>query len=185
MILKWPLVEYTSIQWFWELCFMESFHECTRGSPHGAWKPWKSTTWALIVFAFYFGATQWGSVMGGLWSQTTPIWTPALLPTSCVMLGRSFNLSFVIWEKLNSISTLYLSYGVAVGLNELKIWHIINTIEESAIMILHGALCRISCGGRFPLLKKKKKGKNKQTKPQTLTTLTQNMNNLLEFCHQE
>ena len=101
------------------------------------------------------------------------------------MLGRSFNLSFVIWEKLNSISTLYLSYGVAVGLNELKIWHIINTIEESAIMILHGALCRISCGGRFPLLKKKKKGKNKQTKPQTLTTLTQNMNNLLEFCHQE
>lgn len=170
------------MQWL-ELCFMESFHECTRGSPHGARKPWKSTPWALIVFAFYFGATQRRSVMGGLWSQTTLIWTPAPLPTSCLMLGRLFNLSFVIWGKLNSISTLYLYYGVAVGLNELKTWHIINTIEESAIMILHGALCRISCGGRFPLLKKKG-GKNKQTKPQTLTTFTQNMNNLLEFCHQ-
>lgn len=30
-----------------------------------------------------------------------------------------------------------------------------------------------------------KKKENKQTKPQTLTTFTQNMNNLLEFCHQD
>ena len=108
-----------------KLCFMESFHGCAWGwsHPHGAWKPCPPPGLRPGPCCLLLWDHPEGSVLGGLWSQTTLIQTPASPPTSCVMLGRSFNLSvprFCHLGNLDSNSTLYLSYSVVVGLNKLK-----------------------------------------------------------------